>query len=151
MKKNLLVMAALALLAGPMAAQAIPMRLDATSQNSNFSNFFVEFDDTGDHLLQFNEVTVFSGITFTSSGRLYSILLAVPEIPGFATGGCRLDCRNPTRATCDFCECNSQSVRMELFNLNYIGPRTRHTRAVRSRPRGTGIRSPSSCNELTSS
>jgi hypothetical protein len=83
MNKNLVAMVAVALLAGPLAAQAIPMRLDATSQNSSFSNFFVEFEDTGDQLLQFNEVTAFSGVTLGTSFN--DILVTVAEIPGFAT------------------------------------------------------------------
>jgi hypothetical protein len=90
MNKNLLAMVAGALLAGPMAANAIPMHLDATSNVGHASNFSVDFSDTGDGLLQLNEITAFSGVTITNlfGTNFWNTIVSVPEVPGFTTFGC---------------------------------------------------------------
>ena len=83
MNKKLLALAATALLAGPMAAQAIPMRLVATSLVQSPGDFTVDFNDTGDGLLQWSEITAFSGITIF--GNFYENLVGVPMIAGVST------------------------------------------------------------------
>ena len=64
MKKNLLAMVAVALLAGPMAAKAIPMRFEQTTNTSTVvGSWFADFNDTGDGLFSLDELTAFSGVT----------------------------------------------------------------------------------------
>ena len=92
MNKKLLAMVAVALLAGPMAAQAIPMRLDATTHDPTMSSWYVEFNDTGNHLFSLNELTFFSGMICT--GGCSSVLdvvhfnqiVNVPPITNYTTG-----------------------------------------------------------------
>ncbi len=76
------------------SAHAELMQLNARG-NSFFSDFSVVFDDTGDGLLQFEEIVAFSGVTgTTTSGELsYTGISYVPDIPGFATASGML---NPT-------------------------------------------------------
>ncbi len=90
MKNKLLAVIALAMLAGPMVASAVPMRLDAISGAAmNVSDFYILFDDTGDGLLDLAEVTFFSGIDVNVVGadRFYTILDRVPTIAGIANAG----------------------------------------------------------------
>jgi len=75
------------------SASATPYRLEAVSSApSSFSDFWLEFDDTGDGLLQIGELVSFSGITI--SDVPYETLAQVPDLadvsslsgtcPGFA-------------------------------------------------------------------
>jgi len=73
------------LLLFPMLATADLIRLDATTKYSeSLSSFFVYFNDTGDGLLQWNEIVEFSGIYFGSSSYL-GTLLTVPSYPGISS------------------------------------------------------------------
>ena len=89
MKKNLLAMVAMALLAGPMAAQAIPMRLDATTNDpSTVSSWYVDFNDTGDGLFSLSELTFFSGVTQVGPIQVGWIsMFSAAAVAGFSTGG----------------------------------------------------------------
>ena len=74
------------LFAAASTANAIPLRLDATSVGpSGFSSFFVFFEDTGDDLLQLEEATQFSGTIDPSDGTLYDLLFGVPTIADIST------------------------------------------------------------------
>lgn len=80
-------------------ASATLYRLEAVSVSpSTFSDFSVEFDDSGDGLLQFGEVTSFSGITI--DGDLFDILTQVPDWPGVSTlsGSCQVS--SPVNTWC---------------------------------------------------
>lgn len=70
-------------------AQADPMRLTATSTNpAAFSGFTIDFDDTGNGLLDLDEVTAYSGITFFVPGPLLvPYLLVIPDISGVSNCG----------------------------------------------------------------
>jgi hypothetical protein len=57
--------------------------LAATPTEPELSGFFISFDDTGDGLLQFAEVTSFTGIQFV--GKSFPILDQVPTIAGIST------------------------------------------------------------------
>jgi hypothetical protein len=85
MKAKILGLLTVGLLAAPMAANATILRLEATSVSAVSSSFWIDFDDTGDNLLQFNEVTAFSGVTFVSA--FFPTLGAIPTIPNFSTAG----------------------------------------------------------------
>jgi hypothetical protein len=67
------------------ASAATVYDLTATSTApSSRSNFTIRFDDTsGDGLLQFGEITSFSDVTI--SGFLFTSVVCVPDIAGFAT------------------------------------------------------------------
>ncbi len=70
-------------------ASATLYRLEAVSISpATFSDFSVEFDDSGDGLLQFGEATRFSGITI--DGDLFDTLTQVPDWSGVSTlsGSC---------------------------------------------------------------
>jgi len=68
-------------------ANAIMLRLDAVSPNpgSNFG-FDVIFDDSGDGLLQYEEIISSSGFLFDDGG-FSPALLGVPTIAGVCTVG----------------------------------------------------------------
>ena len=89
MKSKMLGLAAVGLLLGPMATLAIPLRLDATAPvpepNGQFSSFHVLFEDTGDGLLQLEEMTFFSGVRYGTT--VLPSLLEVPTISGISDGG----------------------------------------------------------------
>ncbi len=89
MKKNLLAMVAVALLAGPMAAQAIPMRFDATTNTPTVvGSWFADFNDTGDGLFSLNELTAFSGVTCITCGNLFfGTMTGAATVAGFSSGG----------------------------------------------------------------
>src|SRR5258706_460904 len=80
------------LLAGPRAAGATPLELHAHTVLTGLTDFSVFFNDTGDGLLQFSEITSFTG--FTASPPAIAVpmtetsIIAVPDIPGFATTNC---------------------------------------------------------------
>jgi hypothetical protein len=73
------------LFAASVNANAVPLRLDAASLETAFSSFSVIFDDTGDGLLQRDEITQFSGTIDSSDGSLYSLLVGVPTITDIST------------------------------------------------------------------
>ena len=54
-------LALVAVLLSPIAANADLIRLDATSESNPIFDFWVDFNDTGDGLLQIEEVVGFSG------------------------------------------------------------------------------------------
>ena len=88
MKIRILALLAAALLGAVTTANAIPLRLDATSVGgSGFSSFFVIFEDTGDGLLQVDEATSFSGTIDPTDGSLYNLLIGVPNIADISTLG----------------------------------------------------------------
>ena len=80
MKANFLRLLALALLGTSINANAVSLRLDATALDANFSSFFVVFEDTGDGLLQADEVTQFSGVDEPAFQTFYDVLVGVPTI-----------------------------------------------------------------------
>ena len=99
MKTKFLGLLAAGLLAGPITASAVPTVLTATPVDSRFTGFTVTFDDTGNGLLDFSEVTAFSGVTFSNivsspSDGLYSLLLGIPPITGVANCGSASGCNN---------------------------------------------------------
>ena len=71
---------ALGLLSTSINANAVSLRLDATALDATFSDFFVFFEDTGDGLLQVNEITQFSGVDVHPLDAFYDQLVAVPPI-----------------------------------------------------------------------
>ena len=71
---------ALGLLSTSINANAVSLRLDATALDATFSDFFVLFEDTGDGLLQVNEITQFSGVDVHPLDAFYDQLVAVPAI-----------------------------------------------------------------------
>jgi len=78
------------------SAYAIPLQLNATStlNAAGISDFTISFSDTGDGLLQLDEITSFSGVTLTGfSGDVlngfWSVVDAVPDIMGISTGTSR--------------------------------------------------------------
>ena len=76
---------AVALLGSWGTASAVTLRLDALSPDTNDAVFNVVFEDTGDGLLQFEEILSTSGIQLGSD--LYSALLGVPTIEDVSTLG----------------------------------------------------------------
>jgi hypothetical protein len=80
MKLQILGLLATVGLLGATAADAIPLRLDATSLDTDYSNFSVIFDDTGDGLLQSDEIIDFSGLLLIPDGILFNLLIGVPTI-----------------------------------------------------------------------
>jgi len=80
MKANFLRLLALALLGTSINANAVSLRLDATALDADFSSFFVVFEDTGDGLLQADEVIQFSGLDEPAAGVFYDIFVGVPTI-----------------------------------------------------------------------
>ena len=80
MKANFIRMIALALLGTSINANAVSLRLDATALNADFSSFFVVFEDTGDNLLQADEITQFSGLDEPAFETFYDLLVGVPAI-----------------------------------------------------------------------
>lgn len=80
-------------------AGATLYRLEAVSVSpSTFSDFSLEFDDTGDGLLQIGELTTFSGITI--DGDLFDTLTQTPDWPSVSTltGSCLID--SPVNTWC---------------------------------------------------
>jgi hypothetical protein len=58
---------AVGLLAASTTANAVPMTFSARSISPTVTDFTIGFDDTGDGLLQFAEITTFSGTTFNTA------------------------------------------------------------------------------------
>ncbi|MFV2037934.1 MAG: VPLPA-CTERM sorting domain-containing protein [Paracoccaceae bacterium] len=75
-----------AALLASVATGAVGAVLNATSQAGAFSDFSIGFNDDGDGLLEFSEVTSFSGFTFLGS-LVYGTLDTIPEISGISSFG----------------------------------------------------------------
>ena len=75
-------LAILAILLSPTAANADPIRLDAASNIAGVPDWFIVFDDTGDGLLQWDEITEFSGFLFDTD--VFEFVLRVPDIAGIS-------------------------------------------------------------------
>jgi len=73
-----------AVLAGGVA-HADPMNLTATSQLPGVSDFTVTFNDTGDGILQFAEITNFSGADIF--GNLVTSVAGIPDLSGLSACG----------------------------------------------------------------
>ena len=85
MRKFALTLLAAGLLSSWGTASAVTLRLDAVSAGTGDPAFDVLFDDSGDGLLQFEEIISTSGLLLGTD--LYSALLGVPTIPGVSTVG----------------------------------------------------------------
>jgi hypothetical protein len=84
-KSFALALLAVGLLSSWGTASAITLRLDALSANTGLAAFDVLFDDTGDGLLQYEEIISTSGLLL--DGTLFDHLLGVPTIAGISTVG----------------------------------------------------------------
>jgi hypothetical protein len=111
MKNKILAILAVGLLAGPMVAQAVPMRLDATPLSQYTVGFYILFEDTGDNLLDFGEITSFSGLNEISSPL--AGLVYIPSISGFTTAG---------GSTAGYAQCNTGW--WCFIGPNYYSPRS---------------------------
>ncbi len=83
----LIVLAAL----GLETAAATPMTLEATRNSmgdpTSTSGFTIQFEDTGDGLLQLTEITSFSGMTYFYYGNLFfDQVLSVPTVANVSSG-----------------------------------------------------------------
>jgi hypothetical protein len=76
MKGTILRLLAVGLLAGPMAANAALMRLDATSL-AGYPDFYLTFNDSGNGLFEIGELNSFSG--FTYAGQFFNAIINVPS------------------------------------------------------------------------
>lgn len=76
-------LALLAVLLSPIAVNADPIRLDAASNIPGIPDWYIIFDDTGDGLLQWNEIVEFSG--FVLDTDIFEFVLRVPDIAGIST------------------------------------------------------------------
>ena len=83
-KSSALALFAAVLLGSWGTASAVPLRLDAFNSDGSTA-FDVFFEDTGDGLLQYEEITSTSGLLLGTD--LYSALLGVPTIEGISTLG----------------------------------------------------------------
>ncbi len=83
MSKTILGLLTVGLLAAAGTANAVSMRLEATSVVPGIGHFQILFDDDGDKVLQISEVTGFSGVAFL--GDFYSILHVVGESGAYTT------------------------------------------------------------------
>jgi hypothetical protein len=77
--KGILGLLAVGLLAGPMSAGAVTMRVDAYDPGTTNMAWHVLFEDTGDALFQLTELTFFSGYSFGA------FLVNMPTIAGVST------------------------------------------------------------------
>ena len=83
MRRKILGLVTFGLLSVPMMANAVPMVFTADSISAAVTDFTIGFNDTGDGLLQFTEVTSFSGTSF--NGYALDDLTQVAATP-FSTG-----------------------------------------------------------------
>ena len=83
-KSSVLTLFAAVLLGSWGTASAVPLRLDAFNSDGSTA-FDVFFEDTGDGLLQYEEITSTSGLLLGTD--LYPALLGVPTIEGISTLG----------------------------------------------------------------
>ena len=84
MKSLALTWIAAGLLVG--SANAAMLRLDATSLDPGINDFDVLFDDTGDGLLQYEEIISSSGLLFADGGS-FPRLFGVPDLEDVSTIG----------------------------------------------------------------
>lgn len=77
--------ALIALLFVAFQAHAGLVNFQATDVPGLATDFTIVYDDAGDGLLQLGEIVTFSGVTFFGTD-FYSIVVGVPNIPGFASG-----------------------------------------------------------------
>lgn len=81
------------------SASASLYRLEAVSSApSSFSDFSLEFDDTGDGLLQINEILSFSGITI--EGDFFDDVTQVPDLGGVSSLSGTCPGRDPANTWC---------------------------------------------------
>ena len=86
MKRTKSTYLALLVLLSPMAANADPILLTATSNVlPGVEGFTVLFDDTGDGLLQWDEIVSFSGINFAVFSYFDDLLFSIPTISGISS------------------------------------------------------------------
>lgn len=74
------------LVASVSTVSAATLRLDVTSLSPDWASFEVVFNDTGDGLLQYEEITSHTGL-LGSDGTLFDFLAGVPTIPDISTEG----------------------------------------------------------------
>ena len=86
MKRLTLTLLATALLSFFGTANAITLQLDAVSPTDPDFGFDVLFEDTGDGLLQYEEVISSSGLLFPD-GSIWPRLFGVPNLDGVSTIG----------------------------------------------------------------
>jgi hypothetical protein len=86
MRKLALTLIAAGLLMSLSTANAAMLRLDAVSLDATINDFDVLFDDTGDGLLQYEEIVSSSGLTF-EDGSFWPRLFGVPNLEGVSTIG----------------------------------------------------------------
>ena len=88
MKHKILAFLAVGML-GATTANASLLRLDGTSTDPDISDFFVVFNDNGNELLEFEEVTSFSGVTIFSEATTFGVLFGIPNIADISiSSGC---------------------------------------------------------------
>ena len=86
MKKLILRLAAIGILASPLTAAASLIEITATNTNGQFSDFSIVYQDgNADGLLQFGEILEFSGFSQNSSGWVWEEIVGVPDIAGIST------------------------------------------------------------------
>jgi hypothetical protein len=85
-KSSALALFAVVLLGSWGTASAVTLRLDAVGAADPAFGFDVVFEDTGDGLLQFEEIVSSSGLLFADGG-FFPNLLGVPTIAGISTVG----------------------------------------------------------------
>ena len=83
--RKLRLLTAVFLVLGPMLAMADHFLLEATSNEPTIGDFAVLFEDTGDGLLEWDEVVSFSGINIPGFSVFDDLLLAVPTIAGISS------------------------------------------------------------------
>ncbi len=86
MRKLALTLIAAGLLTCLSTGNAATLRLDAVSLDPGVNDFDVLFDDTGDGLLQYEEIISSSGLTF-EDGSFWPRLFGVPNLEGVSTIG----------------------------------------------------------------
>jgi hypothetical protein len=86
MRSLALTLIAAGLLVSLGTANAATLRLDAVSLDPGINDFDVLFDDTGDGLLQYEEIISSSGLLFADGG-FFPRLFGVPDLEGVSTIG----------------------------------------------------------------
>jgi len=79
MKSKIMGLLAVGLLAGPIAANASSLRFYAEFTVGPLDDFFIDFEDDGDGILQIDEITGFSGWFLSETQTQYSTVLMVAE------------------------------------------------------------------------
>ena len=101
-----------ALMSSPSAAELLQLDARGTAFLSDFS---IVFDDSGDGLLQIEEIVSFTGVTGLTPADppnqvAYDGVAYVPEIPGIATAGGTINPDFPCEACWEFTPSNLDSV-----------------------------------------